>query len=177
MDQQTKEIYILDNVALYCHSYQDYSIIVRGRYPAKMIKQNTSIPLALLKLKNCHSCLPYFKGKIASSTSKGDNFSCGYLRGKITYKDIEVPRLAGTGARYDLTDLIQKPRSVSITPLWGLWAPKMSQTETCIVIENENPTFIGWNDNEDDLRSIGQLPNLENIRSFIKGTPLEDELL
>ncbi len=157
-NNQTKEIYVLTTNNS-CYNYDILNITVE-KYPASIVKNDHKLNLTLLKVNYCYDCLPHFEGKITSSTEVGDNFRCDGISttGQIIYKGVPSVRLYGSAI--DVTTNMIAPGRTS---------------GNCVVLENNTPHFIGRNFYYD--LGMGGLPNLESLRSFIKGTPLEDELL
>src|SRR3989344_2948785 len=150
-DNQTQEIYILSE-ELSCAKFPIVKAEVKG-YSASIIKTDHHLRFNLLKINHCHDCLPHFEGKIVSSLSVGDDIQCIYSPNSIIAAQITGRKFLSWKNFYSLTNL----------PVKG----------ECMVIENGAPKYIGWNSNYDNYHGI--LPNLESLRSFIKGTPLEDE--
>ena len=159
MDTQTTEIYVLTE-KLFClsQSYSHSQLEIKvGTFPATIEKDDKSLGLTLLRVENCYNCLPHFNGKIAFSTKVGETFlyneSGKSATGTITYKGIKA---TWDNIRYDLTD-------------------QATRGSSAVVIEDGKPCFIGLAMEYES--GIGFLNPIESIRSFIKGTALEDELL
>ncbi|MDP3699142.1 MAG: hypothetical protein Q8R47_06175 [Nanoarchaeota archaeon] len=156
LDTQTKEIYVLTR-ELFCLSLhlplpQEIKV---GTLTAKIEKNDHKLDLTLLKVERCYNCLPHFNGKIASSTSVGETFLYNNhgtsATGHITHKNFGLL----TGTKYDLTNVLT------------------GEDIAAVVIEDGKPHFIGLLMGYDG----GSIHSVESLRSFIKGTPLEDELL